>query len=126
MQIVNTKDVERYQAFIQHPAKSDDKIILGILSYHREEQKLFLLNKHTSLEKKILLLGYSKKAETQNVIGQFGEGLKVGALALVREGRIVIMETSDDRWQFNLDVDQNFGEKVLSIIVTGNGCFLAL
>ena len=56
------------------------------------------MNKYTSLHKRILLLGYSKKSQKREVIGQFGEGLKIGALALVREGRVVSMETGEDKW----------------------------
>ena len=53
------------------------------------------------------------------VIGQFGEGLKVGALALVRDGRIVTMETGNEHWRFELIQDEDFGVKVLSVHVTG-------
>ena len=48
-----------------------------------------------------------------------GEGLKVGALALLRSGREVVMETSFDCWRFRLDDDPVFGEKVLTVFVSG-------
>ena len=79
--------------------------------------------RHTSLHKKILLLGYSQKSETANVIGQFGEGLKIGALALVREGRLVKMTTSKDVWRFDLSEDEHFEEKVLTVFVSGRFLF---
>ena len=72
---------------------------LGEILYDPLQYKLHLMNKYTSLHRRILLLGYSKKSPKREVIGQFGEGLKIGALALVREGRVVSMETGDDRWQ---------------------------
>lgn len=53
------------------------------------------------------------------MIGQFGEGLKVGALALVRDGRIVTMETGKELWRFELSMDNTFGEKLLTIHVIG-------
>ena len=66
--------------------------------------------------------GYSSKIKDrkhEDVIGQFGEGLKVGALALVRDGRIVTMETRNEHWRFELNLDPNFGVKVLTVHVTG-------
>ena len=78
-----------------------------------------LLFRNTALQKKILLLGYSKKSETLNVIGQFGEGLKIGALALVREGRLVTMTTNNDEWRFDLTHDEHFEEKVLTVFISG-------
>ena len=71
---------------------------LGAIHFDPIQNKLYLVNEYTSLHKRILLLGYSKKSQKREVIGQFGEGLKIGALALVREGRVVSMETGDDRW----------------------------
>ena len=56
----------------------------------------------------------------REVIGQFGEGLKVGTLALVREGRSVTLETGQEHWLFELVQDPNFGEKVLTVLVTGD------
>lgn len=109
--------LEHYQALATDD--NDTEVILGSLIYDGVHNRLTLINKNTSLHKKILLLGYSKKAETRQVIGQFGEGLKIGALSLVREGRVVTMETSCDRWHFDLAEDENFGEKVLTVFVTG-------
>ena len=79
-------------------SSQNSSILLGCLQYNVLKNKLHLVNKHTSLHKRILLLGYSKKSEKREVIGQFGEGLKIGALSLVREGRVVSMETGCDKW----------------------------
>ncbi|RMX55759.1 hypothetical protein pdam_00015518, partial [Pocillopora damicornis] len=70
--------------------------------------------------RKVLLLGFSKKASNKEVIGQFGEGLKVGALALVREGRVVTMKTGKERWRFGLSHDETFDEEVLTVFVDGS------
>ena len=48
-----------------------------------------------------------------------GEGLKVGALALLRCGQEVSMLTNNDSWRFRLKVDPTFQEKVLTIQITG-------
>lgn len=90
---------------------------LGRIVFSPARQKLTLINHDTELMRKVLLLGFSKKASSKEVIGQFGEGLKVGALALVREGRVVSMETSRDRWKFGLSHDEAFDEEVLTVFV---------
>ena len=48
-----------------------------------------------------------------------GEGLKVGALALLRSGREVAMLTSHDSWRFQLARDPMFEENVLTVYVSG-------
>lgn len=93
-------------------------IELGKIVYFPSRQIISLINYNTELMRKVLLLGYSKKASNKEVIGQFGEGLKVGALALVREGRVVTLETSGDRWRFGLVQDDTFEEEVLTVFVT--------
>ena len=90
---------------------------LGRIVYHPTRKRLTLINHDTELMRKVLLLGFSKKASSKEVIGQFGEGLKVGALALVREGRVVTMKTSKDRWRFGLSHDKTFDEEVLTVFV---------
>ena len=90
---------------------------LGKIIYCSSNGRLYLVNNNTKLLRKILLLGFSQKANNKEVIGQFGEGLKVGALALVREGRTVTMETSKDRWRFGLKMDEMFNEEVLTVFV---------
>lgn len=100
----------------------DDRIEEGIMElgrivYSAARERLTLINHDTALMRKVLLLGFSKKASNKEVIGQFGEGLKVGALALVREGRVVSMETSRDRWKFGLSHDEAFDEEVLTVFV---------
>lgn len=91
---------------------------LGRIVYFPSKEKLTLINYNTELMRKVLLLGYSKKTSDKEVIGQFGEGLKVGALALVREGRVVSMETNRDWWRFGLAHDDTFDEEVLTVFVS--------
>lgn len=48
-----------------------------------------------------------------------GEGLKVGALALLRCGCQVSMITSRESWRFRLSADPTFQERLLTIYITG-------
>lgn len=97
--------------------KEERSVELGRIVYSPARERLTLVNHDTELMRKVLLLGFSKKASNKEVIGQFGEGLKVGALALVREGRVVSMETGRDRWKFGLSHDEAFDEEVLTVFV---------
>ncbi|XP_077997341.1 uncharacterized protein LOC144450572 [Glandiceps talaboti] len=89
----------------------------GTLHYDVVNKRLTLVNKEVCLQKKILLLGYSSKSKHKEVIGQFGEGLKIGALALVRQGRYVTMETNQQRWKFALHPYEQFGGELGLVVI---------
>ncbi|XP_077997677.1 uncharacterized protein LOC144450816 [Glandiceps talaboti] len=94
----------------------------GYLIYDKAGQRLTLVNQQIILERKILLLGYSSHTRSKDVIGQFGEGLKIGALSLVREGRSVSMNTNREEWKFGLFPYEHFdGEKGLAVFVEDAG-----
>ena len=91
----------------------------GTALYDPWLQRLTLVNRDVSLERRVLLLGTSHKAHAAESIGQFGEGMKVGALALLRERRSVEMVTRDERWRWVRRADPAFGEvRVLSVEVS--------
>ena len=52
--------------------------VLGSVTYSDRTQSLTLINHSTALHRKVLLLGYSKKASHHDVIGQFGMQISVG------------------------------------------------
>lgn len=54
-----------------------------------------------------------------DVIITSGEGLKVGALSLVRDKRNVMMSTSSKAWTFVLKKNPDFEEVVLAVEMTG-------
>jgi len=95
-----------------------DGVERGRLSYDVRTGCLSMINHKISLLRKVLLLGYSKKANRKEAVGQFGEGLKVGALALLRSGLALTMTTSEDHWRFSLEHDAIFDERVLTVIVS--------
>lgn len=80
-----------------------------------EHSTLTLINENATLSRRALLLGYSSKAVHRATIGHFGEGLKVGALALVRRG-LDVVAWSDEQWDFEL-IDQE-GVRVLMVRCT--------
>ena len=48
-----------------------------------------------------------------------GEGMKVGALALLRDSRSVCVKTSRDSWSFGLKKHSILQEEVLTVFVSG-------
>ena len=46
-----------------------------------------------------------------------GEGLKLGALALIRSGRQVVMCTGEERWRFAIAENKGVKEKVLTVFI---------
>ena len=108
---------QTFDGSLSDDRKEERSVELGRIVYSPARGRLTLINHDTELMRKVLLLGFSKKASNKEVIGQFGEGLKVGALALVREGRVVSMETGRDRWKFGLSRDEAFDEEVLTVFV---------
>ena len=96
-------------------------VVVGSLTYNAAEQQLVLVNRDVGLARRVLLLGSSHKADSQEAIGQFGEGMKVGTLALLREGRQVDMCTRDEHWHWCRRVDASFGVRVLTVEVQPRG-----
>ena len=81
---------------------------LGEIRYDKENKVLKIWNLGT-LETADLLLG-GKKGETKNdeIIGRFGEGMKLAALAFGRLEKIFIIITGGEEWRFEIKEDRNF------------------
>lgn len=65
-------------------------------------EALQLVNEGASIDRTALVLGFSKKSMHRATIGAFGEGLKVGALALIRAGMEVTVTSDRESWKFAL------------------------
>lgn len=77
-------------------------------------------NEGTVLEQRALLLGHTTKVGRSDMIGQFGEGLKLGVLALVRQGVPVKIRTGSEVWVPTIERSEQFDEDVLTFrIETG-------
>ena len=81
---------------------------LGEIRYDKENKVLTVWNLGT-LETADLLLG-GKKGETKNdeIIGRFGEGMKLAALSFGRLNKIFIIITGGEEWRFEIKEDKNF------------------
>ena len=82
----------------------------SLIEYNAEEKALVLHNQGT-IDRSALLLGppSDAKLESENARGKFGEGLKLGSLALVREGLTVEVLTPTERWVASIAPNEDFG-----------------
>ena len=74
-------------------------------------------NTGTTLPLKALLLGHTTKLGRSDTIGQFGEGLKLGILALVRDGIAVKIRNGGEVWIPCIERSAQFDEDVLAFDV---------
>lgn len=78
------------------------------------------------LDRSVLLLGVTSKRDG-DYRGHFGEGLKLGALALTRAGRKLKIVNDDESWTFQIGNSPVFGVPVLSVstraLPAASGCF---
>ncbi len=96
----------------------DDCGVKGAISYEggTYSGKVTLTNHGAKpLNREALLFGVTSKANRTDQRGQFGEGMKVGCLALVRDNRQVIIRTQTENWTASLATSTEFGgRKVLT------------
>lgn len=90
------------------------------LSIDLYNNTLRIENTGTTLPMKALLLGHTTKVGNSNLIGKFGEGLKLGVLALLRDGYKVKIRNGSEVWEPTLEVSDVFdGEQILAFHIAG-------
>jgi len=67
------------------------------------------------------IIGRSSKRNNKLVIGQFGEGLKIGCLVLAREGRQIYILSHGKKYTFSMQFDDTWQEELLTIDVEDTG-----
>lgn len=76
-------------------------------------------NEGAALPHKALLLGHTTKEGRSDQIGKFGEGLKLGVLALVRAGHQVKIRNGGEVWTPCIERSETFDEDVLTFRIEG-------
>ena len=106
---------ELVQNFID---SQDDSGVKGEIRFEGGSARgtVYLVNPGAKpLTREALLFGVTSKADREDQRGQFGEGMKVGTLALVRAGRSVTIRTQQETWSASLQTSDAFGgRKVLT------------
>ena len=85
---------------------SDEK--LGEIRYDKEKNILTVWNYGSLATADLLLGGIKDKSDNKEIIGRFGEGMKLAALAFCRLGKIFIVVTGGQEWRFKIKEDVNF------------------
>lgn len=84
------------------------------LKVTHQGQTLRIENEGCTLPHEALLLGHTSKSDRGDMIGKFGEGLKLGILALVRAGRPVKIRSGAEVWTPTIMKSDKFNANVLA------------
>ena len=76
-------------------------------------------NRGAKIPQEALLLGYTSKSGRGDLIGVFGEGLKLGTLALVRSGCSVRIRSGGEVWTPEIRRSAKFDAEVLAFDIRG-------
>jgi hypothetical protein len=71
-----------------------------------------------SLTREALLFGVTSKSDRVDQRGQFGEGMKVGTLALTRAGCDVTIRTQTETWKASIEPSAEFGNRKVLTFAT--------
>jgi hypothetical protein len=109
---------EGVREIMQNAMDSDQKGNRMGVSYNREARQLLIYNQNTNLSRETLLLGSTTKVNDPNQIGQFGEGYKIGSLALIRQGKPVVIHNNKERWECVIKKNEEFESDVLAFKIS--------
>jgi len=83
------------------------------VSHYKRGDQLRISNQGAVLSYEALLMGHTSKASRPDLIGKWGEGLKVGILALLREGYQIKIRTGSEVWVPAIERSEKFQAEVL-------------
>lgn len=90
------------------------------ITYIRKERTLVISNEGAKLKKSNLLLGSTSKCNDNTQRGQYGEGFKIGSLALVREGKPVTIHNDEGYWECLIEYSESYDSNVLYFNIIKN------
>lgn len=95
------------------------------ISYHRSDSCLIISTKDGVLKRSSLLLGNTTKSNSEDTIGQFGEGYKLALLVLSRDGKRTIIENAEaeEIWTPAIVKSRKWGDDILTVDVKKSNVF---
>jgi hypothetical protein len=94
-------------------AKDADTQYNAKMSIEHKGNTLIIANDGVTIPHEALLFGHTTKSNNDHLIGKFGEGLKLGILALVRAGHPVKIITGNEVWRPVIENSEKFNASVL-------------
>lgn len=85
-----------------------------------DEGVLGIRNVGSTLDPKAFLFGHTTKANDDRTAGQYGEGLKLGVLALVRADKQVNITVGKDLWKARFIRSKKYGATILGFDIVRN------
>jgi hypothetical protein len=112
---------EGIRELVQNGADAETEFGAKLTVRHRSESNTLVIeNEGTTLPHEALLLGYTSKVGRGDMIGKFGEGLKLGILALVRKGAKVKIRSGSEVWVPGIVRSEKFNADVLAFSIHKN------
>lgn len=108
---------EGVRELVQNGRDAETELRAPFTVKHRGDT-LCLSNAGARMPREALLMGHTTKRGNNELIGKFGEGLKLGVLALVRAGHTVVIENGDEIWKPVLQRSKIFDSPILAFSIT--------
>jgi hypothetical protein len=109
---------EGIRELVQNGKDAETEFGAPLTVRHRAESNTLVIeNEGTVLPHEALLLGYTSKTDRSDMIGKFGEGLKLGILALVRKGIKVKIRSGSEVWVPAIVRSEKFDADVLAFTI---------
>jgi len=94
------------------------------IAYDSQTKTLTIEDTGSGFSTEAFLIGYTTKASDNKTIGQFGEGLKFGSLALVRSGYPVVITSQGKTYIPTITKSKYFNSNVLAFQVEKDGILM--
>jgi len=105
---------EGIRELLQNGKDSEDEFSAPLDVRHRPDtETLVIENEGAVLPREALLFGHTTKVGKSDLRGKFGEGLKLGVLALVRAGHAVKIRSGNEVWIPKIERSERFNADVL-------------
>jgi len=109
---------EGIRELVQNGKDAETEFGAALTVRHRSESNTLVIeNEGTTLPHEALLLGFTSKVGRGDMIGKFGEGLKLGILALVRKGVKVKIRSGSEVWVPGIVRSEKFDAEVLAFVI---------
>lgn len=112
---INKKEKQLNFQFTYKNDKKNEIKIIGRIEYDKNNKILSISNNCEICFADFLFGGQKDKQNNRNLIGQFGEGMKLATLALCRINKNVTIISSNRKYNFSLKEDPNFKKEFKDI-----------